>query len=66
MWLESIYQYADDSIAKILVGNKIDMVDDRKISESEAREMAQQHNMNYYEASAMNNINIEEFMADLM
>ena len=33
MWLESIYQYADDNVAKILVGNKIDMVNDRKISE---------------------------------
>ena len=33
MWIESIYQYADDDIAKILVGNKIDMVDDRKVSE---------------------------------
>ena len=66
MWLESIYQYADDNVAKILVGNKIDMVDDRKISEQEAREMAQQHNMTYYEASAMKNINIDEFMNDLM
>ena len=28
--------------------------------------MAQQHNMNYYEASAKKNINIDEFMNDLM
>ena len=42
------------------------MVDDRKISETQAREMAEQHNMTYYEASAMENINIELFMGDLM
>ena len=28
--------------------------------------MAEQHNMTYYEASAMKNINIDEFMNDLM
>ena len=33
MWIESIYQYADDDIAKILVANKIDMADERKVSE---------------------------------
>ena len=59
MWIESIYQYAEDGVAKILVGNKIDMVDERKVTEQEAREMAKQHNMNYYEASAMENINID-------
>ena len=50
----------------ILVGNKIDKVDDRKISETQAREMAKEHNMTYYEASAMENINIDLFMGDLM
>ena len=66
MWIESIYQYADDDIAKILVANKIDMADERKVSEQEAREMAKHHNMNYYEASAKENINIDELMGDLM
>ena len=42
------------------------MAEDRKISEHDAREMARQNNMNYYEASAKNNENIEEFMSDIM
>ena len=42
------------------------MVEDRKISEHDAREMARLNNMNYYEASAKNNQNIEEFMSDIM
>ena len=45
MWLESIYAHADENIAKILVGNKIDCEEDRKISEHDAREMARQNNM---------------------
>jgi small GTP-binding protein len=28
-WLESIYQHADPSIGKVLVGNKIDLVNER-------------------------------------
>jgi hypothetical protein len=42
------------------------MAEDRKISEHDAREMAKANNMNYYEASAKNNENIEEFMNDIM
>ena len=66
MWLESIYQHADENIAKVLVGNKIDREEDRKISEHDARQMAKQNNMQYYEASAKQNLNIETFMTDIM
>jgi Ras-related protein Rab-1A len=40
-WLESIYQHADPSIVKVLVGNKIDLEDDRKVTPDEAEELAQ-------------------------
>ena len=48
------------------MGNKIDCEEDRKISEHDAREMARQNNMEYYEASAKQNVGIEIFMADIM
>ena len=32
MWFEQIESHADAGIAKILVGNKIDLADERKIS----------------------------------
>jgi small GTP-binding protein len=35
-WLESINTHADPNIVKILVGNKIDLEDDRKVSTEEA------------------------------
>ena len=66
LWLESIYDHADENVAKILVGNKVDMKQDRKISEEEARKIASQNNMNYWEASAKENVNINELMEDLM
>ena len=36
IWLESIYDHAEDNVVRILVGNKVDMADERKISQEEA------------------------------
>ena len=65
-WLESIYQHADPSITKVLVGNKIDLEDDRKVSTEEAEKLAEQHKMMYFETSAKLNKNIDELMQHLM
>ena len=37
MWLQQIEDNADAGIAKILVGNKVDLVDDRKITKEQAQ-----------------------------
>ena len=66
MWFEQIESHADAGIAKILVGNKIDLTDERKISKEQAQQMADSQNMKYYDASAKSNINIDTFMEDLM
>ena len=66
MWLEQLESNADTGIAKILVGNKCDLVGERKISEEKARQMAESQGMTYYDGSAKNNINIDTFMEDLM
>jgi GTPase SAR1 family protein len=65
-WLESIYQHADPSITKVLVGNKIDLEDERKVSAEEAKTLAEQHKMRYFETSARLNKNIDELMLHLM
>ncbi len=51
-WMESIDEHADQSICKLMVGNKIDLEDDRKISKKEAEDLAAQYHMKYFEASA--------------
>ena len=51
-WLESIYQHADPSIVKVLVGNKIDLEDERKVTQADAKALADQHKMMYFETSA--------------
>ena len=65
-WLDSIYQHADPNIAKVLVGNKIDLEDERKVSVEEAKQLAEQHKMHYFETSAKLNKNIDELMQHLM
>lgn len=65
-WLESIYLHADPSITKVLVGNKIDLDEDRKVTTEEAKALAEQHKMQYFETSAKLNKNIDELMQYLM
>mmetsp|Transcript_10667 Transcript_10667/g.10780 ORF Transcript_10667/g.10780 Transcript_10667/m.10780 type:complete len:180 (-) Transcript_10667:120-659(-) len=65
-WLESIYQHADPNIVKVMVGNKLDLEDERKVSREEAKALADQHKMNYYETSAKLNKNIDELIQYLM
>ena len=38
--MASISDHADQNICKIMVGNKIDLKDERKISKKEAEELA--------------------------
>ena len=66
MWFEQIESHADAGIAKVLVGNKIDLPDERKVSAEQAKQMGEGQGMKYYDASAKENINIDTFMDDLM
>jgi len=59
-WMQEIDKYANDNVCKVLVGNKIDMVAERKVSREEGEEMAKQFNIPYLETSAKNNICVEE------
>jgi GTPase SAR1 family protein len=49
-----------------MVGNKIDLEDERKISTKEAQELANSFQMQYFEASAKENKGINEFFETLM
>ena len=65
-WIESLDKHAAPGIAKVLVGNKVDLKEKRKITEEEAREFAGDHNMSYFETSAKENINIKETIEYIM
>ncbi len=57
-WIDSITQHAGDNVAKILVGNKVDLEENRAVKKETAELLALNNNLHYYETSARNNINI--------
>eukprot|EP00350_Pseudokeronopsis_sp_OXSARD2_P011094 CAMPEP_0170556544 /NCGR_PEP_ID=MMETSP0211-20121228/17383_1 /TAXON_ID=311385 /ORGANISM="Pseudokeronopsis sp., Strain OXSARD2" /LENGTH=155 /DNA_ID=CAMNT_0010866951 /DNA_START=165 /DNA_END=633 /DNA_ORIENTATION=+ len=65
-WINSIYRHQDPSIAKVLVGNKCDLDDERVVGKNVARKIAEEHGMDYFETSAKKSINIQEMMTHIM
>ena len=45
---------------KVLIGNKLDLIHDRKVSTEEAQKYAAMNSMDYYELSAKDDINVSE------
>jgi len=62
-FFELIQQFKEDDIAKVplvLVGNKVDMAAQRKVTQQEAQDLAKSYNAGYIETSAKNGINVNE------
>jgi len=49
-----------ERISAVLVGNKLDLEDKRKMAPAEGAALAEKHGWQYFEASAMNRINVDE------
>ncbi|CAG9334960.1 unnamed protein product [Blepharisma stoltei] len=58
MWIKEFTDHCEPSAKKILVGNKIDLVDQRVVSQKEARDFAKKHSMAYLETSAKDDIDV--------
>ena len=64
-WITSIYrQLGDVPLPKVLVGNKLDLVEATGdfVSSEEARKLAADHQMDYFEVSATQGRNVDEMM----
>jgi len=59
-WLAEIERYASENVHKLLVGNKSDLVSEKKVNREDACEFADQLNLNFIEASAKDSTNVEE------
>mmetsp|Transcript_32499 Transcript_32499/g.77193 ORF Transcript_32499/g.77193 Transcript_32499/m.77193 type:complete len:208 (+) Transcript_32499:1-624(+) len=58
-WLNEIDRYASEKVDKLLVGNKADLSDKRKVNAETAKEYAQTHDINFLETSAKEKLNVE-------
>ena len=57
-WIEDSQTYGRNDIHLVLVGNKIDLKDQRKISKEDGQNLATQYGMDFYESSALTGENI--------
>ena len=59
-WLKQIGKHAKENVFMFLVGNKSDLLDERKVTYEEAKQYADEHELPYIETSAKEGININE------
>ncbi|XP_009404831.2 ras-related protein RIC1-like [Musa acuminata AAA Group] len=59
-WLSEIDRYASDSVCKLLVGNKCDLVEDRVVETEKAKAFADSLGIPFIETSAKDSINVEK------
>ena len=60
-WMSDINRYAKENVLKFLIGNKADLIKEKKVSYEEARALASQMRATYFNVSAKRNENINEF-----
>jgi small GTP-binding protein len=59
-WLNDVHSLCDPNAIVTLIGNKLDLVDQRVITVTEAQHFAQLHELSYMETSALGGNNIHE------
>ncbi|XP_051146760.1 ras-related protein RABD1 isoform X2 [Andrographis paniculata] len=59
-WLNEIDRYANDSVCKLLVGNKCDLVEEKVVDTQTAKAFADEQGIPFLETSAKDAINVEQ------
>ncbi|BBG96221.1 Ras-related small GTP-binding family protein, partial [Prunus dulcis] len=59
-WLNEIDRYASDSVCKLLVGNKCDLVENKVVDTQTAKAFADELGIPFLETSAKDSINVEQ------
>ena len=65
-WIMSIYKVKNATLPKILVGNKLDMTEERVVDRATAEKMAEEYGVQYFETSALTGDGISEMMDNIM
>eukprot|EP00252_Welwitschia_mirabilis_P000604 TRINITY_DN10586_c0_g1_i1.p1 TRINITY_DN10586_c0_g1~~TRINITY_DN10586_c0_g1_i1.p1 ORF type:complete len:224 (-),score=25.93 TRINITY_DN10586_c0_g1_i1:58-729(-) len=58
-WLDELYAHSDMSVVTVLVGNKIDLKDNREVSREEGTTLAESHSLYFVETSALDSTNVK-------
>ena len=64
-WMETINENAGSKMPIVLIGNKCDLNDERKISKKIGKNLADEFGIHFFETSSKDNINIEKAFYDV-
>ena len=64
-WITTIKEEVSDKVKIILVGNKIDDEESRKVSTEEGEKMAKEYGLDFYETSAKTGVNIDSTFKEM-
>lgn len=59
-WLNEIDRYANESVCKLLVGNKCDLVENKVVDTQMGKALADELGIPFLETSAKDSINVEQ------
>jgi len=59
-WMKGIEEHGQEGVQTVLVANKIDLVNDRVVTEDEGRLLASSHGMMHYQCSAKTGVGVSE------
>ena len=58
--MRNIEDHASETVQKILLGNKCDLADRKKVEQKRGEALAAEYGIKFFETSAKKNINVEE------
>ena len=58
-WMSEVDRNANENVAKMIIGNKMDLNDKREVSYDEANAFCEENGLDYIETSAKESTNIE-------
>lgn len=64
-WLEQVKEIGGDNVKFMLIGNKADLENSRRVSQKAGMDMARTHNMLFMETSCVSNYNIERAFQEI-
>lgn len=64
-WVTEANKYVSDTVPRMLIGNKCDQINKRKISYEEARQFADNQDMLFFETSAKDATNVESAFTNI-
>lgn len=64
-WMRQIQQHASESVNKVLIGNKCDMLDKKVVETSRGQALADEFGIKFYETSAKKNLNVDQAFTDI-